>query len=304
MTTIQWTNETLNPFRARNRETGGVGHFCVKVDPACARCYAEPYQVRRHNPIRYAAQDLALVDLFLDENVLLQPLRWVEKRMIFPCSMTDLFGEFYPFEWIDKFVAVAAVADWHIYQVLTKRAARMAEYFARDDLRARVAEAAEWIATLSAVPKGIRGRALVVADSIRKTGLFPLPGWWQGVSAGTQEGADERIPYLQDPPFSVRWVSAEPILEKIDLARHLSILDWGVVGGESGRLARVCRVDHIIGVVLQFRSAGKPVFVKQLGARPIEPTGEEIKLVDSKGGDPAEWPEFLRVRQMPARIAS
>lgn len=301
MTTIQWTDETWNMLRARNKATGGIGHFCVKVDDACSRCYAEPYQVRVKNPIRYAAQDLPLVDLFLDDKVLRRPLSKRTPTMFFPCSMTDLFAEFYPDKWVDAVLAVAALTPHHLYQVLTKRAQRMHDYFTLwPDGSAR--KNYVFVACLHLLghdeARGAR-RDAIVKRAQEATEVWPLPNWWQGVSAGTQKGADERLPLLRKTDVALRWLSAEPLLESIDVSSHLPGIDWGVVGGESGRRARVCNAAHITDVVVQFKRAGKPIFVKQLGARPLWATGEAMPLVDSKGGDPAEWPEFLRVREWP-----
>src|SRR3990167_1499279 len=123
-TGIEWTDATWNPIRARNKDTDGVGHFCEHVSEGCRNCYAERMQPRFGNPIRYAAQDREKVELFLDEEVLTAPLRWRKPRMIFVCSMTDLFADFVPDDWIDRVFDVMLQTD-HKYQVLTKRAERM-----------------------------------------------------------------------------------------------------------------------------------------------------------------------------------
>ena len=102
---IEWTDATWTPIRARNRETGRVGHFCIHKSPGCANCYAERMQPRFGNPVRFAAQDADKVELFLDEKTLTQPLRWRKPRTIFVCSMTDLFLESVPDEWIDRVFA-------------------------------------------------------------------------------------------------------------------------------------------------------------------------------------------------------
>ena len=127
-TKIEWTDETWTPIRARNIETGGVGHFCVHVSPGCENCYAEGFQKRFNNPIRYAAQDASKVELFLDEKVLMKPLGWKKPRRVFVCSMTDLFYEGVPDEWIDRVFATMAMARQHQFQCLTKRSARMQSY--------------------------------------------------------------------------------------------------------------------------------------------------------------------------------
>ena len=143
MTKIEWTDETWTPIRARNRETGGVGHFCVHVSPGCQHCYAERMQPRFGNPVRFAAQDRERVDLFLDEKVLAKPLHWRRSRMIFVCSMTDLFADFVPDEWIDKVMAVMALCPQHTFQVLSKRPARMQNYLSSPKTVARIAALVE-----------------------------------------------------------------------------------------------------------------------------------------------------------------
>ena len=165
---------------------------------------------------------------------------------------------------------------------------------------------------------------------------WPLPNVHLGVSAGTQASADERIADLLETPAAVRWVSLEPLLESVGIEAFLKTpardeclvilggepgpgLDWVVVGGESGPGARLCNVEWIRDVLRQCHNANVPCFVKQLGAFPASgdalATGEfrttgdgrcqvrmavpSLKLQDAKGGDMAEWPEDLRVRQLP-----
>ncbi len=139
----------------------------------------------------------------------------------------------------------------------------------------------------------------------------PPPNVWFGVSVEDQPRADERIPLLLDIPALVRWLSVEPLIGPVDLSgQRLEWLapfhetdpllvrtprvDWVVVGGESGPGARPCDVEWIRDIVRECQSAAVPVFVKQLGARP-----DMAPVQHPKGGDPAEWPDDLRVRQYP-----
>lgn len=320
MTTIQWTNETWNPIRARNIETGGIGHFCVKVDPACNECYAAAMQRRFKNPVRFAKQDQRLVDVFLDGDVVYQPLRWREPRMIFPCSMTDLFGDFVDDRWIDYVVAMAALTPRHTYQVLTKRHDRMLDYWTNLNLAVRIEGVLNDISSHPLIKADRAIDMIKVKAALRDRVLFPLSNWWQGVSAGTRETIGPRLTALLKAPVALRWLSAEPLLEEIDLtsvsgslpwhpATHDKFnalhpyatrpIHWVVVGGESGQRARGTNVDHIRRVVRDCREHKVPVFVKQLGARPIIIGGDFPRLVDSKGGDPHEWPDDLRVREWP-----
>jgi hypothetical protein len=122
-------------------------------------------------------------------------------------------------------------------------------------------------------------------------------GWprnyWVGASVEDQERADERIPELLEVPAPVLFLSIEPLLGPIEFAT-LAGVSWVIVGGESGPKARPCDLGWIRSIIGQCRSAGVAPFVKQLGGRPIG-----LRLTDRKGGEPAEWPEDLRVREFP-----
>ena len=261
-TKIEWVRnpdgsqgETWNPIRARNLETGGVGHFCVHVSPGCEHCYAEGFQKRFNNPIRYAAQDAGKVELFLDKKVTVKPLAWRKPRRVFVCSMTDLFYEGVPDEWIGYIFAVMGRAPQHTFQVLTKRPERMQRWL-RD----------YWY-----------------------TGKI-LPNIWLGVSVEDQQRADERIPILLDTPAAVRFLSAEPLLGSIDFESYLRcagcgytprdmgiitdhslctnptpILDQIITGGESGPKARPMHPQWARDIRDQCVSAGVPYFHKQNG---------------------------------------
>jgi protein gp37 len=156
---------------------------------------------------------------------------------------------------------------------------------------------------------------------------------WLGTSVENQKAANERIPHLLRCPASVRFLSCEPLLEGVGLVgAHETIpyefdatglawsgsnvqyerlkpagIHWVIVGGESGAGARVCDVEWIERIVADCRVAGIPCFVKQLGAQPHgyllgawgESKKSRLNIRDRKGGDPAEWPEALRVREFP-----
>ena len=125
---IEWTDATWNPIRARRRDTGKVGWFCTHASDGCTHCYAETLNHRLGTSIDYRAQDLAKVEIFLDEKMLKQPLRWRRPRRIFVGSMTDLFGEFVPDAMLDCIYAVMAMCPQHTFLLLTKRAGRMRDY--------------------------------------------------------------------------------------------------------------------------------------------------------------------------------
>jgi protein gp37 len=290
---ISWTDATWNPL---------VG--CSRVSEGCRNCYAEreaagrlaktpKYQglAREVNGHPSWTGELRLWEPHLD-----QPLRWRAPRRIFVNSMSDLFHEKVPDEWIDRIFAVMCKARQHTYQVLTKRPKRMRAYMD-----------AHW-PTVCGVRPG-----------------EPPHHIWLGVSVEDQATADERIPLLLQTPAAVRWVSYEPALVAVDFSRWLFAagedgepaprnrpgLDWIVVGGESGPSARPFDLSWARSTVAYCRHAGVAVFVKQLGARPFERDACAEAVADSeghrmllglrdrKGGDPSEWPQDLRVREYP-----
>jgi len=313
VTTIEWTNSTLNPIRARNRATGGIGHYCFKVSPECENCYAETFQPRVNNVIRFAKQDERLVEVFIDQKVAASPMFWTKPRMIFLCSMTDIFGEFVRDEWIDYIVAVAAITPRHRYQVLTKRAQRMLDYWSNPGLWRRIAAHIRDISR-ERTPAGVLLNEKI-ARSLEDGVGVRLDNWAQGVSAGTQAAVNERVPLLLSAPVAGRWVSAEPILEDLDFTKlpirgtavtmnalrrssaFAPHVEGIVVGGESGRNARNTVIGHIRGVVKQCDQFGTRVHVKQLGARPVNREGEPHPITHSKGGLLEEMPVDLRRRE-------
>jgi protein gp37 len=322
-TSIEWTRDddgrpgaSVSPIRARNKETGRPGWFCSHVSDGCIHCYSEAMNHRLGTGIDYRTQNLDLVDVYLDEKILMQPLRWKRPRRIFWNSMSDTFGGFVAPGWIDRMFAVMALTPQHTHLVLTKRAERM-----RDSI-IRIGRS---IDTLE-----IQARKIGYTLEFEGIGLvrWPLPNVWSGVSCEDQRRADERIPVLLDTLAAVRWVSAEPLLGPVDLTVikrdfgmwddalrgiHKQIaeypgrskLDWVVVGGESGPRARPFDVEWARSIIAQCRAAGVACFVKQLGANPIEAHEVSLRKIsqsvkDRKGGNPEEWPADLRVREYPA----
>jgi len=262
----------------------------------------------------FTPSGLKQVDLYLDEKMLAWPLHWKAPRRIFVCSQTDLFGEWWPDEWIDAVFGVMNAARHHTFQVLTKRPERMLAWFKRID------------ASPCAIP-GMENecRVLTCFNAAEKHGAVDYSRWWGstwslpnvhlGVSVENQATADARIPLLLQTPAAVRWVSYEPALGPVDFTRISTPtvawvdatrcgLDWVIVGGESGPGARPFDLAWARATIAQCRAAGVPVFVKQLGRDPIEQTpdgvrGFAVMLHDKKGGDWTEWPEDIRVREFP-----
>ena len=299
---IEWTDATWNPFRG-----------CVKVSPGCKHCYAETF-AERFRRVAGHPYERGFEPRFVPE-ALSWPLRWRKARRIFVNSMSDLFLEAFSDDEIDRVFAVMAICEMHsmrsghIFQVLTKRSRRMRDYLSAPvgELRARLGRIAGQM-----MEDGDRW-----ADSITHRMPWPLPNVWLGVSAENQEYADARIPNLLASPARVRFVSYEPALGPVHFARYLpddgnaGMLDWIIVGGESGHGARVFDPGWARNVIRQCDAAGVPVFVKQMGSRPVESviwdTGgiltflrrKDGRPLSHKGGVPAEWPKDLRVRQFP-----
>lgn len=280
---IEWTESTWNPI------TG-----CTKVSPGCKFCYAERDWVRlsapRPKPNIYTGRKFT--DVQCHPERLEQPLRWRKPRRIFVNSMSDLFHESVPDEFIDKIFAVMALAPQHTFQVLTKRPDRMRDYMVglKESDFVRASGAFKWAGPLTNnnVLDGMRRwRAIPVTHS-KYCDTGPLPNVWLGVSVEDQETADERIPLLLQTPAAVRWLSMEPLLGLVDISDWLSEspylagmemagadnpqpIDWVVVGGESGPKARPTHPDWVRSLRDQCEAANVPFFFKQWGE--WEPVG-------------------------------
>lgn len=228
---IEWTDATWNPV------TG-----CSKVSAGCKHCYAEREWPRlAANPkTRYFGRKFTDVRCHPETLWSNSPGTWKRPRMVFVNSMSDLFHESVPFEFIDEVFEVINCSPMHTFQILTKRPARALEYFTRPDA---------W-----------QGE---------------LDNFWLGVSIEDQKTADERIPLLMQTPVVVRWISAEPLLGAVDLKFHLGLaenhedlrgnLHWVVVGGESGPKARPMHPDWVRTLRDQCAAAGVPFLFKQWG---------------------------------------
>ncbi|OHU39529.1 DUF5131 family protein [Mycobacteroides chelonae] len=255
-TGIEWTDATWNPI------TG-----CDKVSPGCDHCYAETFAERwRGTEGHYFANGF---DVQLRPDKLALPLRWTKPRKVFVNSMSDLFHDKVPDDYIANVFAVMARATLHTFQVLTKRHGRMRSLLSSDLFRRRMYD------------------YLVSIDYawIRDNPLsWPLPNVWLGVSAEDQKRADLRIPALLDTPATVRFVSAEPLLGPINLHTDPieagspfwgSQLDWVIVGGESGPGARPMHPDWARSLRDQCVAAGVPFLFKQWGEHRIAIPGQD-----------------------------
>jgi protein gp37 len=227
LTSIEWTDATWNPVRG-----------CTKISPGCKHCYAKTFAERfRGVPGHPYEQgfDLRLVPEKLD-----QPLKWKQPRKIFVNSMSDLFHPDVPDSYIVQVCKVMIRANWHHYQVLTKRSDRLS----------RLLNTKLKFATTSAHI------------------------WW-GVSVEDKKYGLPRIDDLRNTPASIKFLSIEPLLE--DLGRlNLTKINWAIVGGESGHGARPIREEWVQNVLRQCRRQKVQFFFKQWGGPNKKLTGRVL----------------------------
>ena len=275
-TKIEWADATWNPIRAR--WTGApdgveppIGGHCEHVSEGCRNCYAETMNRRLGTRLDFKPGNLAALASFVDENLLLIPLRWKRARTIFVGSMTDVFGRWVTDEQLDRIFGVMSLCPQHIFLLLTKRPERMRDY-------------------LTTCPPAMRARAmqLAVKDlmAFAEPGItLPLPNVWLGTSVEDQAAADARIPELRATPAAKRFLSCEPLLGPLtfrwakwhdyrsDQAAGRSIseldgmrgLDWVIAGGESGPGARPMHPTWARALREQCAAAGVPFHFKQWG---------------------------------------
>ena len=224
---IEWTDATWNPVRG-----------CTKISPGCKHCYAETFAERFRSVPGHPYEhgfDLKLVPHKLPE-----PLTWPSPKMVFVNSMSDLFQADVPLDYVERVCRVMEMADWHTYQVLTKRA---------------------------------EGMQAALSGPLAFAGL--LPHVWWGVSVEDRKYGLPRIDCLRETPAAVRFLSVEPLLQDLGLF-DLSGIDWVIVGGESGRGARKMETDWVLSIRDQCLTAGVPFFFKQWGGERKAELGRAI----------------------------
>lgn len=213
MSKIEWTEQTWNPV------TG-----CTKVSPGCKHCYAET-MAKRLQAMGAPGYENGFNLTLLPER-LYQPIRRRKPTMYFVNSMSDLFHEDIPFEFVKNIFKVITETPWHTYQILTKRSARMREFFDH----------------------------YVAPDNV-----------WLGVSVEDKKYGKSRISDLQAIKVKTRFLSVEPLLEDLGRI-SLRNIHWVIVGGESGFGAMPMKEEWVIKLRDQCEKAGVDFFFKQWGA--------------------------------------
>ena len=230
---IEWTDATWNPVRG-----------CLKISPGCKNCYAETFAERfRGIPGHPYEQGF---DFRLVPEKLCEPLRWTKPKTVFVNSMSDLFQDAVQDEYIIAVARVMDMANWHTYQVLTKRAERLRE---------------------------------LLATQLRFAAHAPHI-WW-GVSVEDKRYGLPRIEHLRETPAQVRFLSIEPLLEDLGPI-NLQGIHWVIVGGESGLGARPMKKSWAKTIREQCKSAGVPFFFKQWGGVQKKKAG---RLLDGRTYD-------------------
>lgn len=225
---IEWTDATWNPVRG-----------CTKISPGCKHCYAETF-AERFRGVKGHPYERGF-DLRLVPEKLAEPLRWRTRKMIFVNSMSDLFHEGVPDDYILAVAKVMVSTPWHTYQILTKRAARLCRL-------------------LSSILS-------FAADQ---------PHIWWGVSVEDRKYGFPRIDDLRRADAAVRFLSIEPLLE--DLGRvDLRGIHWVIVGGESGPGARPMEKDWVLSLRDQCKEAGASFFFKQWGGVRKSAAGRKLQ---------------------------
>jgi protein gp37 len=224
---IEWTDATWNPVRG-----------CTKISDGCKHCYAETF-AERFRGVKGHPYEQGF-DLRMVPEKLAEPLRWRKPKMIFVNSMSDLFHENVPEDYVVAVAKVMVEAKWHTYQVLTKRSDRLRELL-NSSLR------------FAASQKHI---------------------WW-GVSVENRKYGLPRIENLQNARAAIKFLSIEPLLE--DLGQfNLKGIDWVIVGGESGHGARPMKKEWVVSVRDQCRREGVPFFFKQWGGVRKKAAGRKL----------------------------
>lgn len=284
---------------------------CTRVSSGCNLCYAFTLHDQRHLVNRLAGAEYLLAEGHEDAgrmaairaralgaslpmspqydrpfsqvqllpDRLVEPLHWQRPRGVFVDSMSDLFHPDVPDEYLDQVFGVMMLAPTHIFMILTKRPERMRDYLGSSLIGYPVELVVRWLEAASELAGP--GATLPPAQMIAGGALANV---WLGASVENQETADERLPLLAETPASIRFVSAEPLIDRINLGKHMwgplatdqnrierPHPDWVIVGGESGdsKHRREMDPDWAREIRDHCYAASVPFFFKQSsGARP------------------------------------
>jgi protein gp37 len=266
-TRIEWTSATWNPTTGCDRVSSGCDHcyaltLAKRLKAAGNRRYQVDGDPRRSGPG---------FGLTLHWDKIEQPLKWRDPRFVFVDSMSDLFHAKVPIEFIERVFNVMADASQHRFQILTKRAGRM-------------------------------------ASVLRRICPDPIPNVWLGTSVENQDWAEIRIPKLLETPAAVRFLSCEPLLGPLNIKPWLPTgdpgdtgtprfneshgIDWVIVGGESGPQFRAIDPEWARDLRDQCQSAAVPFFFKQWGGRTPKAGGRLLdgEVWDEMPGRPTAIP--------------
>jgi len=261
-TAIDWTDATLNPVTWR----------CTPVGIECLNCYAQTQTNRYQGPGAFTSGPPELKPWRL-------LLPWKDPEMreavrIFLMSMSDPFHSGLSFADMALIWAMMAADRRHTYQVLTKRAGAM---HSRMNSKRFALEVHASLARLEGMARDVRRltpwRQQLLQDiEVAKASFsWPLPNVWLGVSCGTQHAADQRIPRLIGSPARVRFLSCEPLLERVVLARWTPDdlaqreIHWVIAGGESGGRHRPVKLDDLRSLRDECHQGDVPFWLKQIG---------------------------------------
>lgn len=252
MSKIEWTEKTWNPV------TG-----CTKISQGCKNCYAERMAKRLKAMGQEKYRNEFQVTMH-GEPILSDPYSWSKPSMIFVCSMSDLFHRDVPFAFIAQVFDTMRQANWHTYQVLTKRPERMRKF-------------------------------------LQYIGYDWPPNVWAGTTVENQDVAAFRIAQLTALPRNIiKFLSCEPLLSPLPRLR-LGGIDWVIIGGESGPRSRGMKLEWVSDIIDQCTASNTPVFVKQLGNVLAKEMGIKGKGNDPKGWPASirvrQWPRNVHVKQ-------
>ena len=275
---IEWTEATWNPVRG-----------CLKVSPGCKHCYAETF-AERFRGVPGHPYELGFDPRLVPEK-LLEPLSWASPKTVFVNSMSDLFQDAVPDDYIAAVAEVMLRAPWHTYQVLTKRSMRL---------------------------------EILLQGRLRHASAAPHI-WW-GVSVEDRKYGVPRIGHLRNTPARTRFLSIEPLLEDLG-SLDLKGIDWVIVGGESGAGARPMEREWVEAIRESCKVANARFFFKQWGGvqkgkygrtlngrtydeMPVQSTShipsraERLDLVRAMARLTGGWPDAPLVQLKPRQVVA